>query len=168
MSAQKTSLYWGVIVTAALILVAAYFLLERDPEVSPTLLTTSESLPTLTIPTLLPAPHPIDLQLFPEYALNRYAFGEAAYPQYSEALPEASCATWENGGLSWRFLEDHPEAKLGWSVSVWLPSYRFCGFPQPYPRKPVSTRYSGAPEEWLTWKATQLAEVPETNRTPAP
>lgn len=151
-----------------MVLVAAYFLLERGREDSPTLPATIEALPTLAIPTLLPSPYPIDMKLFPEYMMDRYAYDEAAYPQYAEALPEAPCATWENGGLTWRYLEDRPEAKLGWCASVWLPIYRFCGFPRPYPRKPVSTRFSGAPEEWVIWKSTQVAKMPGPTITPSP
>ncbi|MCY4106669.1 MAG: hypothetical protein OXG02_08190 [Chloroflexi bacterium] len=169
MSTPKTSLHWGFLAAAALALAAAYFFLDRGREDSSKLPTTTDSLPTLAIPTLLPSPNPIDLEIFPEYVLERYAYDETAYPQYAEALPEASCATWENGGLTWRYLEDHPEGKLGWSVSVWLPIFRFCGFPQPYPRKPLSTRNSAAPEKWVIWKATQLAKMPPgPTITPSP
>ena len=168
MSTRKTSLYWGLLAAAALVLAAAYSLLDRGRQDSPSLPTTTESLPTLVFPTIMPSPHLKGSEIFPEYVMDRYAYDEAAYPQYAEALPEAPCATWENGGLTWDFFEDHPEAKLGWSVSVWIPIYRFCGFPLPYPEKPLSTQFSRAPEEWVIWKATQVAKMPGPTITPSP
>ena len=133
------------------------------PELTPT------SPPEFMMPTLLPPPSPEGREFFPEYVLHRYAYDEAAYPQYAEVLPDAPCATWENGGLSWSFFEDIPSMKLGWGASVWLPIYRFCGFPLPFPQKPTQTKIDDAPREWVTWKSTQLAIMPPgPTITPSP
>ena len=91
----------------------AFIILNASRENTSSVLATPESPPLLVIPSLLPPPNPEIPEFFPEYVLDRYAYDEAAYPQYAEALPEAPCATWENGGLTWDFFEDHPEAKLG-------------------------------------------------------
>ena len=42
------------------------------------------------------------------------------------------CATWENGGLTWLYLEDDER----WGAYVKQPCFRFCGIPEPYPERP--------------------------------
>ncbi len=168
MSAHKSSLYWGLLVAAGLVLVVAFIILNASRENTSSVLATPESPPLLVIPSLLPPPHTDGREFFPEYVLERYAYDPASYPQYAEVLPEAPCATWENGGLTWSFFEDIPSAKLGWGASVWLPIYRFCGFPLPYPQKPTQTKIENAPREWVIWKSTQMAGTPTPEPTSSP
>ena len=155
------------VVAGALIAALAYGWYTSRENIS-TASATPTAPPEFMMPTLLPPPEPEKLEFFPEYVMDRYAYDEAAYPQYAEALPEASCATWENGGLTWSFHEDIPSMKLGWGATLWKPIYRFCGFPLPYPQKPTQTEIGNAPREWMIWKATQVARMPGPTVTPTP
>ncbi len=134
---------------------------ERTPTPEPT-----SSPPEFMMPTVLPPPNPEILEFFPEYVMERYAYDPASYPQYAEVLPDAPCATWVNGGLTWSFFEDTATMKLGWGASVWIPIYRFCGFPLPYPQKPAQTKIENAPREWVIWKSTQMAGTPTPTSSP--
>ncbi|MCY4106670.1 MAG: hypothetical protein OXG02_08195 [Chloroflexi bacterium] len=164
-------------VVAGVLFVALAYAVFNSRQNNATASTTATSPPELTLtsppefmmPTLLPQPNPDTLEFFPEYVMHRFSYDEAAYPQYAEVLPEAPCATWENGGLTWSYHENIPSMKLGWGTSVWLPIFRFCGFPLPYPQKPTQTKIDYAPREWVTWKSTQLAIMPPgPTITPSP
>ena len=124
--------------------------------------------PVFLMSTVLPPPDPEIQEIFPEYVMHRFTYDETAFPQYAAVLPDAPCATWENGGLSWSYREDLPNIRLGWVASLWLPIYRFCGFPLPYPEKPTQTRIENAPRDWVDWKMTQMAIMPPPTITPAP
>ena len=155
------------VVAGALFAVLAYaWFISRENNA------TASATPTAPLefmmPTVLPPPNPEILEFFPEYVMERYAYDPASYPQYAEVLPEAPCATWENGGLTWSFLEDTATMKLGWGASLWLPIYRFCGFPLPYPQKPAQTKRENAPREWAIWKSTQMAGTPAPEPTSSP
>lgn len=155
------------VVTGALITALAYsWFTSREDNAAASATPTAP--PEFMMPTLLPPPHPDRLEFFPEYVMKRYAYDPDSYPQYAEVLPEAPCATWENGGLTWSFNEDIPSMKLGWGASVWKPIYRFCGFPLPYPQKPTQTRIENAPREWVIWKSTQIAGTPSPMPTSLP
>ena len=75
-----------------------------------------------------------------------YPFSSDAYP-YTEDFSSVPCADWENGGIAWSFLDDPND----WLAMVYQPLWRFCGFPESYPMKPVQKEWQ-PPAEWLAWK----------------
>ena len=64
-------------------------------------------------------------QFWPEHDFPAYPYCSGSYPDYAVAYPDAPCATWENGGLTWSYLNE----LTGWGTVVWLPVHRFCGIP---------------------------------------
>ena len=44
--------------------------------------------------------------------------------------PDAECATWENGGLFWLYIEGN--LTIAVNERIWV----FCGIPEPHPEKP--------------------------------
>ena len=167
-SLKMTPAQWIIWILAGTLIVVLAFVWISDREDNSTASATPTTPPEFMMPTLLPPPHPERREFFPEYVLERYTYEPDSYPQYAEVLPEAPCATWENGGLSWSFFEDTPSMKLGWGASVWIPIYSLCGFPLPYPQKPTQTKTDNAPREWMIWKSTQVARMPGPTVTPMP
>ena len=103
---------------------------------------------------LIPSPQPANLGLPPGFTeqpisifiadqdLSLLEFKPSLYPDFADALPDAVCATWENGGLIWDQLGISVQGNSldvdasSWGVLVSMPEYRFCGIPEPYPDKP--------------------------------
>lgn len=87
---------------------------------------------------------------FSEEWLARFPYSRTAYEEYAAGLADdVPCARWENGGITWwdrravswerapEYLAAHPELAVGWDAIVHFPAFRFCGFPEPYPEKPL-------------------------------
>lgn len=88
-----------------------------------------------------------------EAEVKTHLFSPESYPQFAKANPDASCATWDNGGLGWRPITDDQDE---WAVIVWLPVFRFCGIPTPHRAKiRKAGEFYAPPDEWLSWSATQ-------------
>ncbi|MCY4105192.1 MAG: hypothetical protein OXG02_00570 [Chloroflexi bacterium] len=88
--------------------------------------------------------------MFSEEWLVRFPYSRTAYAEYAAGLTvDTPCASWENGGITWwdrravswerapEYLAAHPELAVGWDAIVHFPAFRFCGFPEPYPEKPL-------------------------------
>lgn len=88
--------------------------------------------------------------MFPEENLEQFPYSAIAYAEFAEGLAaDTPCASWENGGISWWdpsevswerssvSAEEYPELWAGWNAIAKFPSFRFCGFPAPYPEKPM-------------------------------
>ena len=101
------------------------------------------------------APNERNGMMFPEEWLEQFPYSSTAYAKYAEGLAaDTPCASWENDGIRWwdrsavsweRFpehVEEQPELLVGWDAVVAFPVFRFCGFPSPYPEKPVETTAS--------------------------
>ena len=90
--------------------------------------------------------------MFLEEEMVAHEFCEECYPEYQEAYPDVSCATWSNHGLSWLRVHVSDRGDV-WAAAVWPPLWRFCGFPEPFPPKPEGMGV--VPEEWLQWYEEQ-------------
>ncbi|MCY3836171.1 MAG: hypothetical protein OXF83_07015 [Anaerolineaceae bacterium] len=87
------------------------------------------------------------------------------YPQFGVAYPEDTpCATWENGGLAWQYLD--AEAVQDWVAGIWQGPWRFCGIPRPYPELPDQEAYVQAPPEWEEWQEQHNANMIQPTATP--
>ncbi len=120
----------------------------------PTQYSYQEPVPTV----LIPPEHPDAFFWVPEYAMERFSYGEDSYPQFEEILPDAPCATWENEGIGWVYWEDGGI----WIGRVYSPLWRFCGYPLPFPPKPDGLGY--APKAWLDWTFNRPTTVPTPDR----
>lgn len=89
--------------------------------------------------------------MFPEANLEQFPYSTTAYAKYAAGLAEDTpCASWENGGISWWDPSEiswersavsaieHPELWTSWHAILSFPRFRFCGFPAPYPEKPLA------------------------------
>ncbi len=109
------------------------------------------------LPTMIPAyPDLNQSMLFPEAALEYFTYDPDAYPQFAEAFPDAPCATWENGGLTWFKHEGDEE----WAVRVRFSDYRLCGFPSSQPDKPTEPTMEWPPDEEVSERATEITLPP--------
>ena len=99
--------------------------------------------------TRIPPPPSLDQPFFlPESSFAELDFDPDTYPDFASLHPDAACATWENGGITW--LAIHEE--LGWLAQILLPEFRFCGIPDPYPKKP---EFLPLPEEMDTYESVE-------------
>lgn len=87
---------------------------------------------------------------FSEESLEQFPFSTTLYAKYAAGLADDTpCANWDNGGIIWwdwrvvsweknpEYLAANPELATGWDAFVHFPSFRFCGFTEPYPEKPL-------------------------------
>ncbi|MCY3836927.1 MAG: hypothetical protein OXF83_10925 [Anaerolineaceae bacterium] len=90
----------------------------------------------LPVLTRIPPPPSLEEPFFLyESSFEGLDYDPETYPKFAAAYPDATCATWENGGVFW--LATHEE--LGWLVQIQLPEFRFCGIPIPHAEKPENT-----------------------------
>ncbi len=73
-----------------------------------------------------------DPLLLAEAILAGNPFAPEARNQMDWGFPADFCATWENVGLTWLYLDDHE----AWGAYVKQPCFRFYGIPDHYPDKP--------------------------------
>ncbi|MCY4009119.1 MAG: hypothetical protein OXF22_05150 [Anaerolineaceae bacterium] len=133
-----------------LLTVAGVFAYIQNQENSPSQSSAETEAELTPVPEETGVPPPPDADEFPwpfwipESVFGNDPFDPEARDRVDWGFPAdfyVECATWENEGLTWLYLEDDEK----WGAYVKQPCYRFCGIPEPYPEKPVPESESTQP-----------------------